>query len=78
MESEEITEIGTGFVQNSFRLGFPAIVISAGIIESTIQTAMQISATERALRLPPHEEILRDVVLTFMANIHDATIKVIP
>jgi len=36
---------------------------------------MQISAAERALRLPPDGKILRDSIFALMADIHKSTIK---
>ena len=71
LESEIITKIGAGFFQYPFGLRFAAVVICAGIIKRTVETAMQINAARMALRLPADKKILCNFFFTFMANVHE-------
>lgn len=69
-ESEEIAEIGAGFIQDAFRLGFAAVIIRAGIVKRAVQAAMQIRAADGALGLSSGINIIRNFIEAFVTSSH--------
>jgi hypothetical protein len=69
-EAEIITKIGAGFIQHSFRLRFPAVIVDTALIKSAIPTAVQIGAAKGTLFLPSDETFELNFFFTLMANFH--------
>jgi hypothetical protein len=69
-EAEIITKIGAGFIQHSFCLQLPAIIVDTAFIKSAIPAAVQIGAAKGTLFLPAGETFELNFFFTLVANFH--------
>jgi len=69
-EAKEVTEIGSVFIHNPFRLIFPAVIVSTSFIKNAVQTAVKIRTAARTLRLSADWKIPRYFLLTEMTDFH--------
>jgi hypothetical protein len=72
LKTKKITKIRAGFIQDSFSLWFPAIIVCTTLIKSAIQAAMQVGAAVRTLLLPADKAFGVNLFPTLMANFHNS------
>jgi len=69
-ESEVIAKVEAAFVQNSFCLSLPAIIIDTAFIKDAVQAAVKIGFAEITLLLPPDKLIGGNFFLAMMTRLH--------
>jgi hypothetical protein len=69
-ESEVIAKVEAAFVQDSFCLPLPAIIIDAALIKGAIQAAVKIGFAETTLLLPADKLIGGNFFLAMMTHLH--------
>jgi len=69
-ESEVIAKVEAAFVQDSFRLPLPAIIIDAVLIKGAVQAAVKIGLAETTLVLPADKLIGGNFFLAMMTHLH--------
>jgi hypothetical protein len=69
-ESEVITKVEAAFVQDSFCLSLPAIIIDAALIKDAVQAAVKIGLAETTLFLSADKLIGGNFFLAMMTNLH--------
>jgi hypothetical protein len=74
LETEKITKVGAGFIEDSFGLWLLAIIIRTSFIKSTISAAMKVGATYRTLFLPSDKVFEVNFFFTVVANFHSGKI----
>jgi len=69
-ESEVITKVEAAFIQDSFCLPLPAIIIDAALIKDAVQAAVKIGLAETTLLLPADKLIGGNFFLAMMTHLH--------
>jgi hypothetical protein len=70
LESEVIAKVEAAFIQDSFCLPLPAIIIDAALIKDAVQAAVKIGLAETTLLLPADKLIGGDFFLAMMTHLH--------